>query len=126
MSYASLLSCTGLYILRKADLTSDISDIVMDISRESRKTAKITEEYSQEKQYLAEEYGTDSTEYEEAVADLREDYNCEMEDINNWEKDLETQKQTKETELAYVTTLIENFQGAIKQNVKTDFTYGQK
>ena len=58
MSYTSLLTSVDLYILRKDDLTSNISDIVMDISRESRKTSKITEKYGKERQYLAEEYGT--------------------------------------------------------------------
>ena len=124
MSYVSLLTCTRALMAEKADLTSELSDIVMEISRENLKSARISKNYSDEKQSLADEYGIDSTQYQNKVADLKDEYNCQMADIQAWESGKDVQKQSTETRLTYVTGLVENFQKATTEGARKSFVYG--
>lgn len=131
MAYAGVLATVQLYQLEKANLTSEISDILMDITRASGKTSQISRdkvnaekalkaEYSQ----YPEGYGTDSTEYQNELEMIQDDYDAQLEEINEWEKQLEVRKQSLETTLTATSSYLESFNNVLKDNVKKDSTYG--
>lgn len=133
MTYAGILATVQLYQLEKADLTSQISDILMDITKASKKTSEYMEEETQKRRDLKEEYGitsgsttssSDSTEYQAALDEIESEYEAKLADVNSWEKELEMQKQNLQTELQATTSYLESFQKVLQENVKKDSTYG--
>lgn len=142
MSYAGILATVQLYQLEKADLTSQISDILMDITKASKQTSDYMEDENQKIRDLKTQYGststtgstdssssdysesTDSTEYQVALQEVQDEYDAKLAEVNSWEKELEMQKQNLQTELTAVSTYLESFQKILQDNVKKDSTYG--
>lgn len=134
MTYAGILATVQLYQLEKADLTSQISDILMDITKASKKTSDYMDEETQKIRDLKKEYGvdsgssttssSDSTEYKAALDEIETEYEAKLADVNTWEKELEMQKQNLQTELQATTSYLESFEKVLQENVKKDSTYG--
>lgn len=134
MTYAGILATVQLYQLEKADLTSQISDILMDITKASKKTSDYMTDETQKIRDLKKEYGvdtgssttssSDSTEYEVALQELEDEYDAKLAEVNSWEKELEMQKQNLQTELTAVGSYLESFQKVLQDNVKKDSSYG--
>lgn len=126
MASAGMLGTVDLYILERDDLTKQVSDILLDITRASGKTSEIMQQETKQEQALEKEYGsTDSTEYQAALSELKDEYDLKLQNINTWEKELEVQKQNDQTQLQEVNNYIESFQSVLKNNIKKDYTYGQ-
>ena len=142
MSYAGILATVNLYKTQKNDLTSDLSDILMNITDASRQSSTLMQQENEDKSYLREKYTTtqgekeDDTTYElrksKADAELKDgmdeiesEFECQLEKISTWEAELEFQKQTKETEVQVTSSYLDSFTEVLKNNVKKDFTYGQ-
>jgi hypothetical protein len=126
MAYAGLLATVNLYTAEKADLTSQLSTIMESISRATGESSQISSDEASEQSALAAKYGTDSTEYEVANDELEHKYDAQLKAINAWESELQVQKQNLETQVQEVSSYLESFQSALKDNVKKDFKYGQK
>lgn len=130
MSYAGILATVQLYKLEKADLTSQVSDILMDITKASGKTTDYMAAENKEMENVKKQYSsdsgesTDSTEYEAAVDEIKNEFNLKLQEVNEWEKQLETQKQNLETELQATSSYLESYESVLKDNVKKDSSYG--
>ena len=142
MSYSGLLSTVNLYRTQKTDLTGELSDILMSLTRASRKGTELMYEETQQKAQIKEDYKTEIGELEtpEAYAIRRDEaeedckyeldqveaeFELQLEKINCWEQELEFQKQTKETQVQMTGSYLESFTEVLKNNIKKDFTYGQ-
>ncbi len=133
MASAGMLGTVDLYISERDDLTKQMSDILMSITQASGQTSEVMNEETQKETALEKQYGvtstssdsSDSTQYEIALQEVQDQYNLKLQDINTWEKELEVKKQTEQTQLDEVNSLIQSFQSTLKDNVKKDYTYGQ-
>lgn len=130
MAYAGILATIEFYTARKDDLTSEISDIMLDINMATKESGDVAQEESKKKQNLLDKAKSDSTyadstEYEQDKQDLEDQYNARLEDINSWEKELEIQKQNLQTEVEATSAYLDSYTSMIKDNIKRDFTYGK-
>lgn len=130
MAYAGILATIEFYQARKDDLTSQLSDMMLEISQATKQSGDVAQEESKKKQTLldkakADSTYADSTEYEQDKQDLETKYNARLEEINEWEKELEIDKQNIQTEVEATSAYLESFTSMIKDNIKRDFTYGK-
>lgn len=130
MAYAGILATIEFYTARKDDLTSQLSDIMLDINQATRESGNVAQQESNKRQTLlnrakSDSTYADSTEYAQDKQDLEDKYNARLEEINSWEKELEAQKQNIQTEVQATSAYIESYTSMIKDNIKHDFTYGK-
>ena len=127
MSYASILSTVNLYTLRESELTNQISDIMMDITSATKEGAGLAEETSKAREELLSEYNSgelDDTKYTNAKEAVQDNYNYNLSQITAWESELETEKDSIQTELQATSATKESYQAVLKQNVTKAHTYG--
>lgn len=129
MAFSGLLTTVNLYTMQEADLTNRLSDIMQNITRASSKTTKLLTDTTAKKQAINEEADNDqsyadSTQYERDMSAVEDDYELQLAQINEWESQLETEKDSLETQLQATTAYKESFTGALKQNVQKSFKYG--
>lgn len=125
MAIAGIQGIIDLYTLQEAQLTHDVTDIMQNITKATKKASEYAVEVSAKKEEVKGEYDSGTAEYQAAMDDINDDYELKMSEISSWESELETQKQQKETELQATTSYKQSYQSALKSNVKTDFTYAQ-
>lgn len=130
MAEAGLLATIQFYTARKDDLTSELSDIMLEINRATAKSGDVSEEESKKKQTLlnkakSDSTYADSTEYQADMQEFDDQYNAKLASINEWEKELEVEKQNIQTEVEATSAYIESYTSMIKDNIKRDFTYGK-
>lgn len=129
MAFAGLQTTVNLYTLQEADLTNRIADIMQNITRASSKSTNTLEEENEKRNAIRYEAASnkayaDSTQYDADMSAVEEDYEVQLSEITQWEKELETQKDSLETELQATTAYKESFTAALKQNVQKSFKYG--
>ncbi len=124
MASTGLLETVNMYTRREADLTNQLSDIVLSINRASADSLKLLDETSSNKAAVREEYEAGSDAYKEAMAEVQDDYEYGLAVINQWESELTFEKENLETQIKATTIAKEGFQAALKQNVTKDHQYG--
>jgi len=125
MSYAGILATVNLYKTEKAQLTGELSNILMSITDASKQTSELMQKENQERASVKENYDADSTEYKVEMDDIDSEYQAKLQDINSWEAELQQEKQNKETQVQATSSFLDSFTEVLKNNVKKDFTYGQ-
>lgn len=125
MSCSGIQATVNFYTAREADLTHDLTDIMMDITLATKESSKIIAETTNNRAAVKEQYESGTDEYDEAMQAVQDDYNLKLADITAWESELETQKETMETEIQATKSYKDSFTEVLKQNIKTDFKYGQ-
>lgn len=125
MSFTGIQATVDFYSMREVELTNDLTDIMMSITRATRNNSETAQEMQDKKDYVRDNYEDGSEEYKEAMEEIQDDYELKLCEITEWEKDLETKKQEIETELKATTSYKESFTSVLKQNVQNDFKYGQ-
>lgn len=129
MATAGLLATIDLYVMEKDQLTTQVSDILMDITKVTKISSDITIEESKKKQAIndkAQEDSTyaDSTEYEVDKDEITAEFETKLAAINEWEKQLEMKKSNLETQLQAISAFEQSFETVLKENLKKDFKYG--
>lgn len=125
MTVAGLESTVQFYTSREADLTSELSNIMFDITQASKDSAKLAQQTGDKRKAVKETYDYGTEEYDDAMDEVQQEYQLELAQITEWETELETKKNCLETEIQAVNSYKESFTSALKQNVQTDFKYGQ-
>lgn len=127
MAESSLLCVIQSCQMREAELTTQVTAILSKIIENSNKQCLVSEEETTQKaaiyQYWSTATTSSSTEQDDLSA-LEDDYQLKLSEITSWESELETQKQTLETELQATTAYCESFKAVLKQNISSDFKYG--
>lgn len=125
MAYSGLLTTINLYMSMKDSLTSDVSDIMMNISRAARQSQNVTMQFSEAKNNLANYYGDiDDPNYQQAYQELQEKFDSELASINQWETELQVKKQEDEVQIQSINAIMESYEGFMKNNIKKDCSYG--
>lgn len=124
MSYAGIQATVNFYTIREADLTNELTDIMMNITAASGETTDLVQSTNDQKDTVRSTYDANSTEYTTKMSEINDTYNLKLAQISDWESQLETKKQTLETEIQATTSYKESFNSALKQNIQKDFKYG--
>lgn len=125
MSCSGIQATVNFYTAREADLTHDLTDIMMDITLATKESSKLVADTTNERAAVKEQYEQGSDDYKEAMQAVEDEYNLKLADITAWESELETKKETMETEIQATKSYKDSFTEVLKQNIKTDFTYGK-
>ena len=130
MAIAGVQQTLLLYTMEKADLTEQLTSIMNKLTLASSKQLDLMNTTTEKKEYYAKYIEqnpkkADTTQYQATIAAVEDDYQLQLAEINNWEKQLEQQQNSCETELKEVTAYEESWNAVLKSNVKKDFTYGQ-
>lgn len=130
MAIASIQETLFLYSQQKADLTSRLATISARLTLAASQSMELTKNETAEKRELARritsgELTADSTEYQVAVAEIEDEYELELAEINHWEQQLEVEKEQLETQIKQVTSYEESYTAILKSNVQKDFKYAQ-
>ena len=124
MSIANLTGTILFCTAEKAELTTELDNIMSQITTATKKNSTVNNQNQQKRDSVKEQYEPDTTEYKTAMDDINQDYLLQTAEINAWESELDQQKVSIETKLKVVTAYQESFEGEVKQNVKKDFSYG--
>lgn len=124
MASDGLLETVNMYTRRIADLTNHVSDIVISINRASTDSLNLLEETNDKKAAVREEHEAGSDGYKDAMAEVQEDYEVSLAVINQWESELNVEKEYNEGEIKSETVAREGFQAELKQNITKDHQYG--
>ena len=124
MSYAGIQATVNFYTLREADLTNELTNIMTNITQASGDSMDLVQSTNQSKAEVRNTYTPGTSEYEAQMAQINDGYDLKLAQITDWEKELETKKQTLETEIQATTSYKESFKSSLKQNIQKDFKYG--
>jgi hypothetical protein len=108
----------------QSDLTLQLTDIVSQITRNSKKSLSLIQKTNTERAAVKNEYKSGTDQYNDAMDDIDHKYQASLAEINEWEKELDAQKTAKETQVQEARAFKETMQGALKQNISTDYKYG--
>lgn len=124
MASTGLLETVNMYTRREADLTNQLSDIVVSINRASTDSLNLLDKTSKEKADVRKQYEAGTDAYKDAMAEVQDEYEMSLAVINQWESELTIEKENLETQIKATTVAKEGFQAALKQNVTKDHQYG--
>lgn len=130
MSYSSVLATVNLYTAEADDLTYQLGDITMQITKASGKISTLATNATNKKAAIKQEANedpdyADSVEYKQDLEDVQDDYNMKLEEINAWEKELEGKKTSMETRIQAIKSYKESYMSVLKENVKNDSNFTQ-
>lgn len=125
MSYSGIQTTVNFLTLQEATLTNQLTDIMTDITMETRNCAELANNTSSLKEGVKAEYDVTDTEYQVKMDEINDAYELDMANLSAWESELQTQKQAKETEVQVTSATKESYMAMLKENVKSDHTYAQ-
>lgn len=125
MAFTGIQATVDFYSMQEVDLTNDLTDIMMSITRAGRNNVELSREVGDKKEAVKASYEQGSDEYKEAMSEIQDDYELKLHEITEWENELETKKNEIENEIKATSSYKESFTSALKQNVQNDFKYGQ-
>lgn len=130
MAFTGIQGTIDFYTQQEADLTNQITDILMSETLASRETTEIADQSVNQRTMVKNEYTgpdgqiTNVQGYDDAMAEIQDNYQLQLAKITSWESELQTKQQQLETQLKAVTSYKESFMGVLKQNVQKSFKYG--
>lgn len=130
MAFTGIQGTIDFYTQQEADLTNQITDILMSETLASRETTEIANQSVNQRTMVKNEYTSSDGQitniqgYDDAMADIQDNYQLQLAKISSWESELQTKQQQLETQLKAITSYKESFMGVLKQNVQKSFKYG--
>lgn len=124
MAFTGIQALVDFYTVREAQITNQVTDIMMRINEATRDMSDLSEETSYKRGEVQAEYSPDEAEYQAAMDEIKDEYQLQLAEITAWESELETEKSSLQTELQATTSFKQSYQSMLKQNVSKDFSYG--
>lgn len=125
MSFTGIQATIDFYTVQEANITNELTDIMTDITQATKKISSVSTKTSQQRESVKAEYpDCTSVQYKNAMDDIESEYETTLADITAWETELQTQKDSKQTELQATRSYLESFKSALKENIQKDFKYG--
>lgn len=128
MSVANLNEKLLFYTLQKSMITSKLSNVQMTLLSASRAQTAASVAFNNR---LSELYhdpiiGHDANPdlYNQYFIELQSEHELELSRLNDWESQLDAEKDTYETQLSELQTYEKSWESLLKNNIKSDFTYG--
>ncbi len=125
MAISSIQETLLMYTKQKSMINEKLSNIMMNMMNASRDSAELQAKYNDKQQYYYYNYSeTDPDYYDTVMEILEKEHEYELQNLNNWEEQLELDKNNYETRLNEITTYESSWTKLLQTNVKNDFTYG--
>ena len=127
MAVANAQETMLMYTKQKAMLTERLSNVQFTMLSATRQSGEVQTKYNQKQQYYYYKYGRDedyAETYDELIAELDEEYDFDMQNLNSWEQQLEMDKSNYETRLNEITQYESTWKSMLQSNIKKDFQYG--
>lgn len=125
MAEANLIGTVDFYIMRRDDLTAEVSDITSELVKETKQSVNLATDFNNQKAAVGEQYTDKSSDdYKNAMAEVQDQYNLKLADITALETELQNKKTQDEAEIKEITSYIDGARSMTKENIKKDFTYG--
>lgn len=125
MSFSGIQATVNFYSIQEANLTNELTDIMSSITLASRQMFDVCNETTSKKDEIRGQYDTSDPEYDIEMSKVKDEYELTLAEITAWESELETQKETKETEIQATSSFLDSFKSALKENVQKDMKYAQ-
>lgn len=126
MAYAGIQTMLLAYKMRKSDKEFELSQIMQKREVMTKESSAVNELYDAKKAEVAEEYGRDSVEYEDAVDELDKEMNIKLSDIASDENDFDQQQSNCETEINLLDGYISSWEKALQQRIQKAHQYGSQ
>ncbi len=142
MAVANLSEIIQSYIMRRNTINLDLTNYsnqktlssarTSDLAswKNSRYTALRTEyknifttQYKDKEEYTYVDY-SELPEYQDEISYVDSYYEAKLEDLTNWETQLDNQITTINTELSEINSYIDSFKQMLSSNIKVDYNYG--
>jgi len=124
MADAGLLLTVDSYTIQQSDLTNQLSDIMTSITRASQESTSILQKTSDERAAVAKKDTVGSDQYNADMGAIDDEYKVKLAEVNEWETELENQKEELQTQIEAISAYKDSFQAALKQNVQSDYKFG--
>ncbi|HNW25872.1 MAG TPA: hypothetical protein PKI94_03685 [Candidatus Gastranaerophilaceae bacterium] len=123
---AGIQALLGFLIPERNRCTSELMGITDTIYDATERTLELNEKYEEQKDEI--EYALDENpNNQEALAareELREQYYCQLSDLKDFQKQLETKKTKLDGESTFLSASITSYQKMLSDDTKKNFTYG--
>ena len=127
MAIANAQEMMLMYTKQKAMLTERLSNVQFNMLSATRQSGESQTKYNAKQQYYYYKYGRDedyADVYDELIAELDEEHDFDMQNLNSWEQQLEMDKSNYETRLNEITQFESTWKSMLQNNIKKDFQYG--
>lgn len=127
MAIANAQETMLMYTKQKAMLTERLSNVQFNMLSATRQSGESQAKYNAKQQYYYYKYGRDedyAAVYDELIAELDEEHDFDMQNLNSWEQQLEMDKSNYETRLNEITQYESTWKSMLQNNIKKDFQYG--
>ena len=127
MAIANAQETMLMYTKQKAMLTERLANVQFNMLSATRQSGESQTKYNAKQQYYYYKYGRDedyADVYDELIAELDEEHDFDMQNLNSWEQQLEMDKSNYETRLNEITQYESTWKSMLQNNIKKDFQYG--
>lgn len=127
MAIANAQETMLMYTKQKAMLTEKLANVQFNMLSATRQSGESQTKYNAKQQYYYYKYGRDedyADVYDELIAELDEEHDFDMQNLNSWEQQLEMDKSNYETRLNEITQYESTWKSMLQNNIKKDFQYG--
>ncbi len=125
MAIANIQETLLMYTKQKSMINEKLSNIMFNMMTATRDQAELQAKYNDKKSYYYYTYhDTDQVIYDEVMAELENEHELELKNLNSWEEQLELDKTGLENRLNEITTFESSWTKLLQGNVQKDFTYG--
>ena len=127
MAIANAQETMLMYTKQKAMLTERLSNVQFNMLSATRQAGESQTKYNAKQQYYYYQYGRDEDYvdvYNELIAELDEEHDFDMQNLNSWEQQLEMDKSNYETRLNEISQYESTWKSMLQNNIKKDFQYG--
>ena len=120
MAYAGIQTMLLAYKMRKSDKEFEATQIAQKLLTATKDSTSLTEWREQELAKISE----DDPNYDTAVDKIEGQYKLDLNDVAEWEDELEQQQSNCETEIKQLDGYISSWEQALQTNVQKAHTYG--
>ena len=129
MAISNLQETLLMYTKYKSSMNKQLASIQMNMISATKKVTDTQMKYNNYQQELYSKYEPDEmldekSEYIVLMAQMENELEFELQNIKSWEEQLELDKLNCEARIAEITTHETTVKTMLKNNLKTDFTYG--
>jgi len=115
------------YSKQKAAITNKLTNVSMNLLSASKKVADAQSRYNDKLTLLRDIYYEDDPDnYEIMIENLQNEHEIELAQLNAWEAKLDNDKMRYENQYQTITSSESSWNSILKNNIKTEFTYGGK
>ncbi len=124
MAISTLLTSIYSYVIERGNVENEMSDIMMDLSRATKKSSALSKSTSESKAWVKANYESKDDEYKELIDEINDEYNSELAKISEWETELNARKNDLDLRLSQISEAQKMAETMVKTDITSEFSYG--